>query len=193
MSLTRRVLNLLRSKSLERELDDEIRFHLEERARRHQARHMALDEATRLARVQFGSVDRAKAGMRAARLPRTAMLAVTAAALLVCGLTLTRWIAASPVYELRDGITAPVPILAPTPRYTDAARLAKIQGVVRLQCVVRADGGCDEATILRSLDTVYGLDDEAVRTMRRWRFKPALLERKPVPVRISVDMKFALR
>jgi outer membrane biosynthesis protein TonB len=35
--------------------------------------------------------------------------------------------------------------------------------------------------------------EQAVRTMRRWRFKPALLDREPVPVRISVDMKFALR
>jgi len=32
----------------------------------------------------------------------------------------------------------------------------------------------------RLLNLLYGLDDEAVRTMRRWRFKPALLARKPV-------------
>jgi hypothetical protein len=48
-------------------------------------------------------------------------------------------------------------------------------------------------TVLQSLDKAHGLDDEAVRTMRRWRLKPALLDREPVPVRISVDMKFALR
>ena len=194
MSLARR-LNLLRRKSLEREIADEIRFHLDERTRQYRARNMSPDEAVRLACDRFGSVDRATNGMREARLPgRMAIAAVgTAALLLVCGIGVKRWSAPTRVYELNDQITAPVPILAPTPHYTDAARLAKIQGVVRLQCVVRADGGCGDATVLRSLDTVYGLDDEAVRTMRRWRFKPALLARKPVPVRISVDMKFALR
>jgi TonB-like protein len=62
-----------------------------------------------------------------------------------------------------------------------------------------AEAGHDGADALHhavridELNLLYGLDDEAVRTMRRWRFKPALLARKPVPVRISVDMKFALR
>jgi TonB family protein len=193
MSLGRKLLNLFRTKSLERDIDDEICFHLEERIRQNRAHHLAPEEAARLAHDQFGSVERAKVGMRAARVPRKSTLAAIGAAVLVCGLSLNQWIATGRVYELREGITAPVPILAPTPHYTDAARLAKIQGVVRLQCVVRADGGCGDATVLRSLDTVYGLDDEAVRTMRRWRFKPALLERKTVPVRIRVDMKFALR
>jgi TonB family protein len=193
MSLGRKLLNLFRTKSLERDIDDEICFHLEERIRQNRAHHMAPEEAARLAHDQFGSVERAKGGMRAARVPRKSTLAVIGTAVLVGGLSLNRWIAIGRVYELREGITAPVPILAPTPHYTDAARLAKIQGVVRLQCVVRADGGCGDATVLRSLDTVYGLDNEAVRTMRRWRFKPALLERKTVQVRIRVDMKFALR
>jgi TonB family protein len=193
MSFGTRLLNLFRKKSLERDIDDEIRFHLEQRIRQNREHDMAPEGAARLAHVQFGSVERAKAGMRAARVPRKSTLAVTAAAVLVFGISVNRWVEMGRVYELREGITAPMPILAPTPHYTDAARLAKVQGVVRLQCVVRADGGCGDATVLRSLDTVYGLDAEAVRTMRRWRFKPALLERKPVPVRISVDMKFALR
>jgi protein TonB len=133
--------------------------------------------------------------MRDAHLPGRTTFAVfaTAIAVLLCGAAMKQWTNAGRIYDLTDAITAPVPIVAPTPHYTDAARTAKIQGIVRLQCVVRADGGCGDATVLRSLDAVYGLDDEAVRTMRRWRFRPALLERKPVSVRIKVDMKFALR
>ena len=195
MSLAKRLLNLLRMKSLEREMADEIRFHLEERVRRYQARNMPHDEAVRRAYDRFGSVDRAETGMRNAHLPgRVAFAAFgSAAVVLMCGLGISWWNNASRVYELTREITAPVPIVTPTPRYTGAARLAKIQGVVRLQCVVRTDGACGDASVLRSLDTVYGLDDEAVRTMRRWRFRPAQLKRKPIPVRISVDMKFALR
>lgn len=195
MSLARRLLNLFRTGPLDREIEEEIRFHLDERTRQYRTWNVPPDEAARLAHSQFGSVERAKAGMRAARLPGTMAFAAfgTVALVLVLGLGMKRWSATSRVYELSDRITAPVPILAPKPHYTEAARQAKIQGVVRLQCVVRADGGCGDATVLRSLDSVYGLDDEAVQTMGRWRFKPALLERRAVPVRISVDMKFALR
>lgn len=195
MSLAGKLLNLLRIRSLDREIDEEIRFHLDERTRQYQAGNIPAEDAVRLAHDRFGSINRAKTGMRAARLPgRMAFAAAGMVALmLVSGFAVKRWRERSRVYELNGEITAPIPVLAPSPHYTDAARLAKIQGVVRLQCVVRTDGGCGDATVLRSLDSVYGLDDEAVRTMRRWRFKPALLERQPVPVRIRIDMKFALR
>lgn len=73
------------------------------------------------------------------------------------------------------------------PGYPEAARRAKIQGVVRLECVILANGRCGDPTVRQSLDKVHGLDEEAVGTMRRWRFKPALLDREGVPVRINVD------
>jgi TonB family protein len=193
MGFVRRLLNLPRARSLERDIDDEIRFHLEERTRQNLAQDIAPEEAVRLARDRFGSIERAKAGMRAARRPRSSTLALAGTVLLAGAVSLNHWIAASRVYELRDGITAPVPILKPMPQYTEAARLAKVQGVVHLQCVVRADGECADPTIVRSLDTVYGLDAEALAAMRGWRFKPALLERRPVAVRIKIELKFTLR
>jgi hypothetical protein len=131
MSFGRELLNLFRTTSLERDIDDEIRFHLEERIHQNRAQHMAPEEAARLAHDQFGSVERVKVGMRAARVPRKSTLAAISAAVLVCSLSLHQWIATGRVYELREGITAPVPILAPAPHYTDAARLAKVHGVVR--------------------------------------------------------------
>jgi len=195
MSRVKRWLNLFRTRSLERDISDEIRFHLEERIRQNLAQNMPPDDARRVAHDRFGSIEGAKGGMRAARaIPRVELAAAcTAVVLLVCGVGLNRWAARHRVYELNEAITAPVPILAPKPSYPEAARRAKIQGVVRLQCVILANGGCTDPTVLRSLDKVHGVDEEAVRTMRRWRFKPALLDREPVPVRIRVDMKFGLR
>jgi hypothetical protein len=121
MSFGRKLLNLFRTKSLERDIDDEIRFHLEERIHQNRAQHMAPEEAARLAHDQFGSVERAKVGMRAARVPQTSTLAIIGATVLVCSLSLHEWIATGRVYELREGIAAPVPILAPTPHYTEAS------------------------------------------------------------------------
>jgi TonB family protein len=195
MSRSTKWLNVFRTRSLERDINDEICFHLEERIRQNLAQNMTPDDAWRVAHDRFGSIERAKGGMRAARatLRVERAAACTAVVLLVCGVSLNRWTERHRVYELNDAITAPVPILAPKPGYPEAARRAKIQAVVRLQCVILPNGGCADPTVLRSLDKVHGVDEEAVRTMRRWRFKPALLDREPVPVRISVDMKCALR
>ena len=120
-SARRRLLNLFRTRALDREIEEEIRFHLDERTRQYRTRNMPPDEAARLAHDRFGSVERAKAGMRAARLPGTMAFAAigTVALVLVLGLGVKRWSAKSRVYELSGRIIAPVPILAPKPHYTE--------------------------------------------------------------------------
>ena len=70
---------------------------------------------------------------------------------------------------------------------------AKVQGVVRLECVVLPDGTIGDVRILRSLDATFGLDQEAVRAARQWRFVPAKRFGQPVPVLITVELAFALR
>jgi predicted permease len=53
--------------TVERELDDELRFHLEREAERYQQAGVPRDEALRLARLAFGGVERAKEESRDAR------------------------------------------------------------------------------------------------------------------------------
>src|SRR5689334_2394746 len=53
--------------AVERELDDELRFHLEHEIERRMREGMSRDEATRFARLAFGGVDRAKEESRDAR------------------------------------------------------------------------------------------------------------------------------
>ena len=50
-----------------------------------------------------------------------------------------------------------------------------------------------DVKVARSLDSVYGLDEAAVKAMKQWEFKPGLKDGKPVAVRISVDMAFTLK
>ena len=83
MSELTRFVNRFRRTSLERELDDEIRFHLEERARRNAAAGMSPRDAVADALDRFGSVDRARAGMRSARMAARPTLAVSVLTLVV--------------------------------------------------------------------------------------------------------------
>jgi TonB family protein len=50
---------------------------------------------------------------------------------------------------------------------------ARIQGEVELSAIVRPDGTVTDLRISRSLDHVFGLDGQAIKAARQWRFKPA--------------------
>src|SRR5215510_14547684 len=62
-----RLRALFRRDDVERELDDELRFHIEKEAETYERMGMPRDEAMRRARLAFGGVDRPKEQSRAAR------------------------------------------------------------------------------------------------------------------------------
>lgn len=92
-----------------------------------------------------------------------------------------------------DGITPPRVVRQTKVSYTVAAMRAKIQGQVWLEAIVNTDGTVGDVKIVKSLDAVYGLDDEAVKTIKQWRFAPGTREGVPVPVRVTVEMAFSLQ
>ena len=79
------------------------------------------------------------------------------------------------------------------PNYTSDAMRAKVQGTVLLECVVNTSGEVTEVTILRSLDPTFGLDQEAIKAAKQWRFAPGTRLGAPVPVLISIELSFTLR
>jgi periplasmic protein TonB len=91
----------------------------------------------------------------------------------------------------QKGLKQPEIIVDAKPEYTEAARKARIEGIVRIQGVVRKDGHVDDFLIIRGLG--YGLDDSAIRTIAsKWRFKPGLLNGVPVDVQVNFDISFKL-
>ena len=40
---------------------------------------------------------------------------------------------------------------------------------------------------------MYGLDNEAVKAAKQWRFRPAEKDGKPIAMRIQLEMTFALK
>ena len=94
------------------------------------------------------------------------------------------------VQQIGPGVSAPIPIHKPEPPYTEEARLAKRQGSVLVSLVLDSEGVPRDIKLLRSLG--FGLDEEAYRTVRGWRFKPATLDGEPVPVKANVEINFRL-
>lgn len=77
-----------------------------------------------------------------------------------------------------------------TPAYPEAARSAKVQGVVIIEATIGANGKVADAKILRS---VPQLDDAALAAVKQWEFSPTLLNGKPVPVVMTVTVNFKLK
>ena len=95
--------------------------------------------------------------------------------------------------RLAPGLTAPTVITEAKPRYTEAAMRARIQGIVEMQVVVLADGTVGPVRVVRSLDKELGLDEQAVRAVKEWTFKPGRKDDKPVNVLVNIEMTFKVR
>ena len=93
-------------------------------------------------------------------------------------------------YRLGTGVVSPVLQRQVTPQYTDEALGRKIQGYVILEVVILANGTVGPVRIIRSLDR--GLDLKAIEAVRQWKFKPALLQSKPVDVLAEIRVDFSL-
>ena len=71
--------------------------------------------------------------------------------------------------------------------------VAVLSGTVLLGAVVLADGTVGNVTVTRSLDTTFGLDQEAVKAAKQWKFKPGTKDGKPVAVRVQIELTFTLK
>jgi protein TonB len=91
------------------------------------------------------------------------------------------------------GVTYPRLVNRVDAQYTDEARRRKIAGTVLLDCVVNPDGMVGDVRIARSLDAQYGLDEEAVKAVKQYRFTPGTKDGQAVPVRVTIEVSFFLK
>jgi periplasmic protein TonB len=70
-----------------------------------------------------------------------------------------------------NGYGEPVCVFCPQPPFSYDAVRSKIQGTVVLAVVISAQGRVTEARVAKGIG--YGLDEEAMRAVRTWRFKPS--------------------
>ena len=76
------------------------------------------------------------------------------------------------------------------PEYPDIARQSSMEGTVIVQALVGKDGKVKDTKVVKSVPV---LDDAAVAAVKRWVFKPALSNNKPVAVWVAVPVKFSLQ
>jgi periplasmic protein TonB len=94
------------------------------------------------------------------------------------------------LYRVGGGVSAPRPVYAPDPEYSEEARKAKYQGTVVLWLIVGPDGRPHDIHVARSLG--LGLDEKALEAVRTWRFDPARKDGQAVSVQINVEVSFRL-
>jgi TonB family protein len=108
---------------------------------------------------------------------------------------------ASGKYHVRDGVTAPKLVFAPDPEFTDKARRKKLGGTLVVSLTVDAAGKPQDVRVSRSLaegisrklrPIAQGLDENAVKAVKEYRFEPAEFQGKPVPVETSVEINYRI-
>jgi periplasmic protein TonB len=93
-------------------------------------------------------------------------------------------------FNVGGDVSEPEAIYDPEPQYSERAREAKYQGTDVLSIIVEPDGSVADIQVVRPLG--LGLDEEAVKTVSTWKFKPGMRNGHPVPVRVDIEVTFRL-
>jgi protein TonB len=80
-------------------------------------------------------------------------------------------------------------IFQPKPEYPPLAKMARIQGTVRLEAVISRDGTIQDLKVLSGHPLLV---KSALEAVQRWRYQPTLLNGEPVEVITEVDVNFTL-
>lgn len=75
------------------------------------------------------------------------------------------------------------------PTYPILAQQARIQGVVSLRAVIAEDGSIEQLELLSGHPL---LTAEAIRAVSQWRYRPTLLNNRPVQVITQIEVRFNL-
>lgn len=92
--------------------------------------------------------------------------------------------------RVEEGITPPIPTQRVEPVYPNEYRRAHINGIVVLEIAVSETGTVEHVSVLKSL--AAGLDMAAADAVRKWTFKPAMKDGKPVPALFNLTISFKL-
>jgi TonB family protein len=85
----------------------------------------------------------------------------------------------------------PTCLHCPNPSYSDAASAAKIQGTVKFDVEIDADGFPVQVMVIQGLPC--GLTSKAIEAVAHWKFNPALgPDGKPLAVIVPVEVTFRL-
>jgi TonB family protein len=94
-------------------------------------------------------------------------------------------------YRASDGVNPPILVQQVAPVYSEDARKAKFQHIVRVALVVGLDGRPENLEVVQVAG--LGLDEQTVEAVRLWRFKPGTKAGQAVRVEANVEANFRMR
>jgi len=91
----------------------------------------------------------------------------------------------------KDGYGNPICVYCPQPNFSREAVEAKIQGSIFIEAVILRDGRPTQIRVVRGLG--FGLDENAIEMVRKWRFRPATgPDGSAADVRMVIELAFRL-
>jgi protein TonB len=87
-------------------------------------------------------------------------------------------------------VKAPQLVNRVEPGYPEAARKARMEGVVILEAIITANGNVEDVKVLKSMNPL--LDAAATRAVQQWKYRPATLNGRAVRVYLTVTVTFNL-
>ena len=84
-----------------------------------------------------------------------------------------------------------IPLVRIAPVYPRRAKQARIQGWVTLEVLIRPDGTVSNAKVMEA-NPPRLFNDAAVAAMRRWKFRPKMVDGSPVAQRAKQTIEFKL-
>jgi protein TonB len=85
-------------------------------------------------------------------------------------------------------VTAPILTHTKDAEFSDSGRRAHIAGLSIVSIVIDSRGVPQH--IRSVLPLGYGMDEQAVKALEQYRFQPSKLQGKPVPVQITIEVRF---
>ncbi|HYN06575.1 MAG TPA: energy transducer TonB [Vicinamibacterales bacterium] len=91
------------------------------------------------------------------------------------------------------GLVKPKLLKQVPPNYPTVARNASVAGDVEIEAIVLPDGTVGDMRLVKSLDTRFGLDQEAMRVAKLWVFEPGRKDGFPIPVIVTIVVQYRLK
>ena len=90
----------------------------------------------------------------------------------------------------RQDFTWPMCVDCPEPAFNKPGREVKFNGTIIVEVVIKTDG---RARIVRLIKPVgYGLDENAIRAIQRWSFRPQRFRGTSVPSLTTIEVSFSI-
>jgi protein TonB len=89
--------------------------------------------------------------------------------------------------KVSSGTVAGMALSQPTPVYPPIAKAAHVQGVVVLHAIISKQGTIENLSVISGPPM---LTTSAVDAVRRWRYRPYLLNGDPVEVETTINVNF---